>query len=862
MATSGVDLTQQSQVIPPQQQASQEHTADAPMQGTSQEPQNTGGISEEDQQRLIALARRYKDQWSQDRRILIERILTNLEFFKGNQNIVFSPGSTEFINTSNWIDSVSSSQHAQNSDNNDLYQDCLNFYQMLNVGFVAALCPQVPKSKWMPGDAEEPSDVATAKAAQMLVDKVERDNKESSLLKSQLFFLYNAGSVFRFTRFVVSADIAGTKEEPVYDQTETELMPARMHCYSCGTDNQAGTPQCANCKSPMGADSFFPPVSGPVTRQIGTQEVPNGQVAQNLFCGLEVDVDPTAHSIRRTPILNLEYEVHIGALRDAYPGMFDQIQASATSELSTNGSVDRIARQLIYAQTDANSSILSDQRPTLSQTWFQKWAFALEDDKPFVERMKTAFPNGCLLINTGPTFLSCQAMDMNKHWTVAKTHEGYGMYPPAPGDVVVPFQRRYNDMANILHDGIARTFAGLIVSNNDLIDSKAFQGKQLQFGVFNPVKLKRTGAPGSFKLEDAFHQFEFAIKIAEGMEYQKHQALEAQTFALVPPQVYGGQGDPNIQTFGGQELNKNTALGALNIYWENLKDEHAEADELAVECAAENLTQDLQYSIEDKGAEFRNQYVRLDDLQGSIHAYSDTDQGLPVTPQELQQRWMTLLQAAKGNDVIAAIFDIPENQEQAADSMGVPGMVVPGNSMRNKTLQVIQLLLKAQPIPQVGPDGQPTGQMQPSIMPNAQVDDPTVAKQVIKQYCQNNFDIETDNPPGFENVLAYYAAMTDVETQQASQVQITAGKAALAGHLASQPPPPPPPQLSPAQQQVLQLARQDGAQGMADLVTIGGSGPLGQGESYQAQAVAAAKLVDVAMKAEQLNADITAPQGK
>src|SRR6202012_612356 len=150
MVTTPVDLTQQSQLIPPQAQPSQEHTPNAPMVGTAQDPPNSGNISEEDQQTLIGLARRYKDMWSQDRLILMERLLQGLEFFKGNQNIVFGLGTSGFTNTQSWMGSVGSDQHAQDADDDTLFQDCLNFSQMLCIGFVAALCPQLPKPKWMP----------------------------------------------------------------------------------------------------------------------------------------------------------------------------------------------------------------------------------------------------------------------------------------------------------------------------------------------------------------------------------------------------------------------------------------------------------------------------------------------------------------------------------------------------------------------------------------------------------------------------------------------------------------------------------------------------------------------------------------
>ena len=215
----------------PQAQRGMEHTPSDPMQGTADEPQNSAQLNEEDQQRLIALVRRYKDQWSQDRVVLMQRCLQNLEFFKGNQFISFGPGESEFFNAVDWMNQ---GDHAQDADDKDLYQYCNNFYQMLATGFVAALAPQVPKSKWMPEDAEQLSDVTTAKAAQILIDIIEQQNREQSLLKQQLLYLYTTGAVFRHTRYVVDGERAGTTREPVFNETETQLAPDRYHCFHCG----------------------------------------------------------------------------------------------------------------------------------------------------------------------------------------------------------------------------------------------------------------------------------------------------------------------------------------------------------------------------------------------------------------------------------------------------------------------------------------------------------------------------------------------------------------------------------------------------------------------------------------------------
>jgi hypothetical protein len=756
----------------PQAQRGMEHTPSDPMQGTADEPQNSAQLNEEDQQRLIALVRRYKDQWSQDRVVLMQRCLQNLEFFKGNQFISFGPGESEFFNAVDWMNQ---GDHAQEADDKDLYQYCNNFYQMLATGFVAALAPQVPKSKWMPEDAEQLSDVTTAKAAQILIDIIEQQNREQSLLKQQLLYLYTTGAVFRHTRYVVDGERAGTTREPVFHETETQLAPDRYHCFHCGATSPAQEmdgQRCPNCSRPLGEDSFFPAEYGPVIQKVGEEEVPNGMVAQNLYSPLEVDCDPAANTLRQTPILNLEVEVHLGALRAAYPDMYEQISASPSSELSSNGSIDRIARQQVYAQTGAASSILQDQRPTLSRTWIQPWAFDLEDDREFGERMRAAYPTGLVLISTGATFLSAREASLTKEWTWAGTHEGFGLFPPSIGDIVVPFQKRYNDMANILHEFMDRCSSGVTLANADLIDTKSMQGKPMLPGVLNLVKLKRTGAPGSVRLADALYQFQFQMH-EEALGYLDKLAYNAQMFAGIPPQVYGGTGDPSIETFGGQQQQLNSALGKLNIYWENLKEEHAKADELAVNCAKDNLTADMKQVILERGSEFRNNYIRLDDLQGSVHAYADTDQGLPVTAAELRQRWMDLMQAAASNPLAQAIFDDPTNQEQAATALGVPNMVVPGAAMRAKVLQIIDKLLQAEAVPLVDPaSGKPTGQVQATILPDKDIDDFTVLKQVVRQYCQENSDIPEDNPAGWQNLLAYFTAAIALEAQQKAQPKV------------------------------------------------------------------------------------------
>jgi hypothetical protein len=771
----------------------QEHTPSNPMVGNANAPENSGGLTEEDQKKLMDLVRRYKTQWQQDRIAIVTRCMENIEFFKGNQYISLDPLSFQYFDTMNWV----TENHAQDSDDDDLYQYCNNFYQMLCTGFIAALSPQLPKQTFLPEDADDLTDVTTAKASVTLIEIIQRQNKAMSLLKQRLFYLFNCGSIFRHTRYVVDSERAGTRTEPQYDMVDMPISEDHYHCFNCGADIPADSMaamvsrSCPKCGAPLGPESYFEGQTGPMLKQVGEEELPNGMVAWTIYSPLEVDCDPQAKNLRETPILSLSVEVHLGALRASYPQMYPEITAS-TSDLTGQGdSIDRTARQMMRSPSGTYGGQEQSVRPTLDRTWIQPWAFNLEEDQDWANRMRKLFAKGVLLVTTGgTTFLEAREAKLTSEWTWAAVQEGVGLYPTAPGDIITPFQKRYNNACAVLDDFMERCSAGVVLGDTSKIDSKSLNGKALLPGVINPVKLKQGGS-----LEQALWQFQFQLE-GEIAQYLEKMIYNAQMFAGVPPQVYGGAGDPNIQTMGGQEQQLQVALGKLNIYWDNLREEDAEAAALAVLCAKNNLTDDMRQVIQSKGSEYRNNYVRLDEIQGSVAAYPDTDQAFPLSAAELRGRWSELMQSAEKNPFAQAIFDEPANQDQAATALGVPGMVIPGSAMRSKVLQILEQLSKSAATPTLGPDGQPTGQTQPSIMPDREIDDFDITRKVVRQYCQENADLKQKNPGAWANILAYLSAAVAMQTQFQSEQEQSKAQIAQAG-MPPQPQAPPPPQIPP-----------------------------------------------------------------
>ena len=117
-------------------------------------------------------------------------------------------------------------------------------------------------------------------------------------------------------------------------------------------------------------------------------------------------------------------------------------------------------------------------------------------------------------------------------------------------------------------------------------------------------------------------------------------------------------------------------------------------------------------------------------------------------------------------------------------------MVVPGAAMRSKVLQIIEKLLAAEAVPVVDRNRAGLRARCGRRLPDKAIDDFTVLKQVVRQYCQENSDIPDNNPAGWQNLLAYFTAAVALETQQL--VAMAQQKAVVAQAGSPQPPQIPP----------------------------------------------------------------------
>ncbi len=727
---------------------------------------NEAELSKEDQRAIIEVVRKYKQSWFLRRRMIVKRVLKAYEFFKGNQFISFDP------ETFQWFDALDASfqggANGQDGQDVNLYQFATNFYQMLGFAFIAALSSQLPKTRFMPESAEDEQDIATAKASSRIQEVIERQNQIMSLHKQGLLFLWMAGCYFRHTRYVIDRERAGTHTEPVLSMELTTVIPAYYLCRGCSTNvsedavAQSGGLNCPNCEQPLSENDYYPPeeMSVPVFNK--TKDVPNGIVAMDLYSPLHVDAAPYAKSLSETPILNVDEEVDIAAIRESYPEQWDALKSSIGPMLTEAGN-ERQARQIVYSEQGGRSNIIQDDMPTLSRTWIQPWAFNSLEDQIQAKKLKKMFPKGCLLVNVGDTFLEARCARLEDQWSWAGSiQKTFGLFPPAVGDASIPIQECINDVAVGTHDYMDMLSFGITLYNSELIDGEALNGKPMRPATFNPIKLKRAAMPGN-TLEEAIVNIK-AEADAQRYTYQEKLVYTMQLISGTPPQIFGGSGDKHIETMGGQQQQLSTAMGKLILFWDNIRDEYAKAAELAVRCGAENYTDRLTSVITGEDGEFRNEYVDLEEMQGSVHAYPETDQNYPMSHADIQQWWNDLIKEGGSgkNPFINAIMDEPGNQEQVAIWTGVPDLVVPGRDMRTKVLRVIDLLMKSQTIQKTidadasgNPLPQPTQKEFPSLEPDPEIDDMEVVIKATKQWLQKNFIKADTEPKGYANVKAY-----------------------------------------------------------------------------------------------------------
>ena len=816
------------------------HSADNPQKLTAEQQEQQLQFPEGYKDKMVETITSYRTGWAPDRLLRLPDWMRNILMFRGRQALAWDPGSNTYFDLVAWY---RGSGKQQEGESEYLEQYGNNITQMLEAGFVGTMSRGVPPTLVRPENAEILADVTTAKAAQEAISIIERMNNIRDMVQIENNILYLGGVYFKYTRAVLDGNWAGWDYEDVFGQVAV-TKPDRYHCFNCGTNTPAAQQPkvCPACKAPLGPESFYPAEQTQEMSIVGQKKVPRAMVKWTVHGPMEIDVDPMAKDLTETPILSFDQEVDIGALRQIYPTMFEQITEGLEVGTTPNASYEKLRRNEIYSMGWGYTSDSSNQKPTFSRNWMNPSSYGRTGDKAFSEWMTQNFPDGCKVDLVGTLVVNVRAANLTKEWTACLLHKNVGMYPPAIADNVVPFNVRLNDTMDQIHDWIDRCASGMTIYDSTKIDRREMAGRVMSPGVLNGIATKGQGI--EMPLQDSIYQFKFELD-PQIFSYPNMLINMCELISGVAPQTFGGGTQEGIETKGGQEQALDTALTKLNIFWGNLKGEHAAASQNALECLQKLMKAgavgELWDVIQANGSEFRNNYVNWQKMQGHIKVYPDTDEGLPQSPEQIRSTLMNLVQMAnKGNPIALAIMDIVPNQESAISVLGTPDMVIPNAAQRSRTLQAINTLMEKGYVGVADPQ---TGQVvnQLPVVPDKDVEDFGVLRDTMRLFWQENGDYQTSNPGGWQRTKEYYTMALDLETQAAVE---EAGRSLKVKAAGVPPPSPPDPQMEAAKALLLK----DAADEVQNLQRISHLPPLGQNGSEAAQVSAGGKILDMASK--------------
>lgn len=680
------------------------------------------------------------------------------------------------------------------------YEFVTNIYQAFGQSIVAVLSQSVPSVRFLPKSPSSELDVATARAATDVVDLIERNNRIEQLVAEEAFHLWVGGKVGAYVRYVVDGQAFGWHPEPAIEAREKEIKPGRYPCPGCGLEiperqvrrvgpsarvSTAAAPAplesapavpsetpglqpprtgalrlllfCPECGARIETASWLPPILLTVPEVTGTRNVPNGQEVMSMVGALELKTPPWANEQREYPYLQWQMETHLARLRAAYPHAADRIGPPVVSDASSQ--YERLAR-LSQSQGgpftqggDINQNLITFQR-----TWLRPWAFYLLEDKTKRERLLALFPEGCYVAFAGDAYCESRNESMDDHWRVMHALPGDGSATgrPALGDSLISVQERFNSLTNLQMETYAYGVPPTYI-DPEAFDADATIYQSAEPGVVYPARA-RPGQP----LGASFFIPPPAQVPPDLVEHtQELMGPIAQFLTGAFPAIFGGSMEGQ-KTASGYAMARDQALGRLGLVWRRIRQFHADAMLLAVDCFRRNRTADVEIPLLGAAMEFDAKWIRLADLKGNVLAHPESDEQFPTLWN--QKRAVLLQLMGMAEPAVQQTLAMPENLALVKQLLGLTELHVPGEDSRTKQIREISALLESAPVPnpvRVPPatPGADTvaAPLLPSLLPDAFADNHSVELETCKQWLNSDAGqaARIANPEGWANVRAH-----------------------------------------------------------------------------------------------------------
>jgi len=556
-----------------------------------------------------------------------------------------------------------------------------NIYSSYGQMIIAALTREVPATIFIAQDNGSDKDITAADSADNYVKVFERDNDLLGIQTDKVRYLWTDGRSHYWTRHVKDGQKFGWEEDD-----EPEVVPEDAPPKQSQETQEA--PQVAATNDAVSQNEGQQPTDGTsanddaATPSVTKQRTPRGQEVRTAYGKLEVKVEMRANELEQTYFLKFCEEVDVSTAKGMFPKKADKIKEGGTG--LEEGEIEKLARvncklgmQASYVTSDSSSSDV-----TIDRTWFRPSAFTGVKDKAVRASLLEKFPDGVYVCYAGDVFCFARNESMDWSWEITQAYSGDGQNRNALGTSLIPVQKRLNDWLDLMNSIFLRTI-GRRVYDNVAFNQKAVEGTVAPGDTI--MFQRQPGVPLS-ELMGIEPQVNMNAALPDFVKEYSGELSQLLTGAF--PALFGGNTGSN-DTAQGIGIQRDAALGRIGPTWHSIKAGESISMKQAVRWAAKCRDGSINESIPGGDAI----KVEVNDLNGNILAFAESDENIPESYSSKQARIIQLFQDSAKNPELAEVFNNPANLEVVQQYMGFSDIFIPQVDSYKKQLGEIEVLI-------------------------------------------------------------------------------------------------------------------------------------------------------------------------
>lgn len=639
-------------------------------------------------------------------------------------------------------------QQFQSTDSN-YYDKSINVFRAYIESIIAALSVTVPPIKCTPDDADNPSDIVTAKSGDKIANIIYKHN-DSPLLWIRGLFVYCTEQLLAAYNYTDKKSEYGTYKVPKYkDEEITESVPTCPLCGGNEFDNEfqpddesveLGLMLCEQCQQQVQPEQI--PNTRVVTKIVGEIDEPKARQCIEVYGTLNVKVASYAHHIKQSPYLRFSDEVHFSVAIDEFPQLYDEESDSFRIDPGATTGIDAFERWARlppqYASEDTKNLV------TINKWWLRPCAFNVENDKTKRDALKKRFPNGAKICYVNDEYVESENSSLDDHWTIARNPLSDHVHYDPIGQLLTAIQEITNDLVSLIlqtiEHGIPQTFA-----DPQALDFELYKKTEVAPGTIFPAK-----ARGGKGLGDYFYEVRTASLSQEVQPFGQKIQEFGQFVSGALPAIFGAM---ESKTATQDTMSRSQALQRLQNTWKMLNFWWKDIFGKVIPQYIKDVKEDERHSMRDP--QNKNNYINVvihkSELEGKLGdiELEAVDQ-LPLTWAQQKDIMMNLLQVA--NPEVVAALTSAENAPLVASAIGLNDFYIPGEDDRLKQYEEIAELLQSQPMP-----NPMTGEMDSSIQPDPLIDNHQNEAEICRKWLISEVGRQTkiDNLEGYMNVMLH-----------------------------------------------------------------------------------------------------------